>query len=162
MIRSWQVAILKRSRRSRNFSNRTLRWQTLAPSISFLRSRYGRTQQGSSSHRRSTAKILKRFNMDNCKVAMSPMEMRLKFSVHDDVSSTMDASLYRRLVGNLHYLTNTWPDISYLVGVLCQFLAKPRHIHWEAWLIVLWYLNLQGGAFLHHYHPRSYTISFSS
>lgn len=67
--------------------------------------------------------------MDGCKAAVSPMEIGLNFSIHDDDSSLVDASLYMRLVGSLLYLTNTWPDISYGVGVLCQFLQNVlRHI----------------------------------
>ena len=45
------------------------------------------------------------------------------------VLSPTDANLYRRLVGRLLYLTVTRPDLSYLVQVLSQHLAQPRHDH---------------------------------
>ena len=36
-----------------------------------------------------------------------------------------DLGRYRRLVGKLNYLTITWPDISFPVSVVSQFLQSP-------------------------------------
>lgn len=63
--------------------------------------------------------ILKRFHMDDCKAAVSLIEIGQKFSIPSDSSLIVDASFYRRLVGSLLYLTNTRLHISFLVGVLC-------------------------------------------
>ncbi|KAL5558939.1 hypothetical protein UlMin_035150 [Ulmus minor] len=56
----------------------------------------------------------------------------------DDIS---DASVYRRLLGKLLYLTLTRPDISYAVGRLSQFISKPKMPHLLAAQRVLRYLK---------------------
>ncbi|KAL5577274.1 hypothetical protein UlMin_018973 [Ulmus minor] len=56
----------------------------------------------------------------------------------DDIS---DASVYRRLLGKLLYLTLTRPDISYAVGCLSQFISKPKMPHLHAAQRVLCYLK---------------------
>ncbi|WJZ96775.1 hypothetical protein VitviT2T_015427 [Vitis vinifera] len=50
-------------------------------------------------------------------------------------------SLYRRLVGNLVYLTVTRPDISYAVHQVSQYLSAPRSTHYAAVLCILRYLK---------------------
>nr|CAN70361.1 hypothetical protein VITISV_033646 [Vitis vinifera] len=50
-------------------------------------------------------------------------------------------SLYRRLVGNLVYLTVTRPDISYAVHQVSQYLSAPRSTHYAAVLRILRYLK---------------------
>lgn len=52
-----------------------------------------------------------------------------------------DASIYRRLVGRLIYLTITRPEISYSVHVLSQFAQAPRKEHLEAAIRVVRYLK---------------------
>ena len=50
-------------------------------------------------------------------------------------------SLYRRLVGNLVYLTVTRPDISYAIHQVSQYLSAPRSTHYAAVLHILQYLK---------------------
>ena len=38
---------------------------------------------------------------------------------------------YQRLIGKLLYLFHTWPDISYSVNVLTQFMHSPRRTHYQ-------------------------------
>jgi hypothetical protein len=57
-----------------------------------------------------TVKILKRFDMLECKSMNTPMEMKLKLLV-DTSSDLIDATLYRQIIGSLMYLTNTRPNI---------------------------------------------------
>jgi len=58
------------------------------------------------------------------------MEPNLKLS-QDDGDVFYDASLYRRLIGKLLYLTITRPDLSYARNQLNQFLVKPRIPHYK-------------------------------
>ena len=57
-----------------------------------------------------TFKILKRFDMLECKPMNTPMEAKLKLLV-DTSSELIDATLYRQIIGSLMYLTNTRLDI---------------------------------------------------
>ena len=50
-------------------------------------------------------------------------------------------SLYRRLVGNLVYLTVTRPNISYAIHQVSQYLSAPRLTHYTTILHILRYLK---------------------
>ncbi|RVW12305.1 Retrovirus-related Pol polyprotein from transposon RE2 [Vitis vinifera] len=52
-----------------------------------------------------------------------------------------DPGRYRRLVGNLNYLTITRPDISFPVSVVSQFLQSPCDSHWDAVIRILRYIK---------------------
>jgi hypothetical protein len=71
--------------------------------------------------------ILKRFDMLECKSMNTPMETNLKLLV-DTSSELVDATLYRQIIGSLMYLTNTRPDICFVVNTLSQYLVEPRHV----------------------------------
>jgi hypothetical protein len=58
----------------------------------------------------------------------TPMETKLKLLV-DTSSELIDATLYTQIIGSLMYLTNTRPDIFFVVKTLSQFLVEPRHVH---------------------------------
>jgi hypothetical protein len=70
--------------------------------------------------------ILKRFYMLECKSMNTPMETKL---LVDTSSELIDATLYRQIIGSLMYLTNTRPNICFVVNTLSQFLVEPRHVH---------------------------------
>lgn len=44
-------------------------------------------------------------------------------------SDLSNLSKYRRLVGRLLYLTVTWPDITFAIQQLSQFMVKPTDQH---------------------------------
>ena len=52
-----------------------------------------------------------------------------------------DASVYQRLVGRLIYLTNTRPDITFVVSVVSQFMHAPRTSHLDVVHHILRYLK---------------------
>ncbi|KAK9667747.1 hypothetical protein RND81_13G008900 [Saponaria officinalis] len=72
--------------------------------------------------------LLKKFNMDECDAAITPMNTNDKFQ-RDDGTPSADEKLYRSLVGGLNYLTHTRPDISYCVSVVSRYLHKPSKQH---------------------------------
>ena len=43
-----------------------------------------------------------------------------------------DSFPYRNVVGGLHFLTLTRPNISFAVNKVCQFLSQPTDVLWEA------------------------------
>jgi hypothetical protein len=59
-------------------------------------------------------KIMKRFDMLQCKSMYTPMETKLKLLV-DTSSELVDATLYRQIIGSLMYLTNNRPDICFFL-----------------------------------------------
>jgi hypothetical protein len=61
--------------------------------------------------------ILNRFDMLECKSMNTPMEKKLNLSVHTS-SELVDATLYRQIIRSLMYLTNTRPDICFVVNTL--------------------------------------------
>ena len=48
---------------------------------------------------------------------------------------------YRQLIGNLIYLTITWPSLSYSVGLLSQFMQNPRNLHLDCAKRILRYVS---------------------
>ena len=70
----------------------------------------------------------------------TPMEAKLKLLV-DTSSDLIDATLYRQIIGLLMYLTNTGPDICFVVNTLSQFLVEPRFFHLVAAKHVTRYLK---------------------
>lgn len=46
-----------------------------------------------------------------------------------DNNATVDATEYHSIVGSLHYLVNTRPDIAYVVGIVSQYMEVPTSQH---------------------------------
>ncbi|CAM8947384.1 unnamed protein product [Rhodiola kirilowii] len=85
--------------------------------------------------------ILADYNFLDCKPIKTPMESKHNLGTS---SATLipDAAVYRRLVGRLIYLTNTRPDLAFLVHVLSQFMQAPNEDHLQAAHRVLRYIKL--------------------
>ena len=55
------------------------------------------------------------------------MSMTTNLKLLGDTSlETMDATLYRQMIGSLMYLMNTRPDICFAVNTLSQYMVEPR------------------------------------
>ena len=80
--------------------------------------------------------------MLDCKSIATPMDANLK-KLRDSASDSnlIDPTMYRQLIGSLMYMTNTSPDICFIVNSLNQFMCEPRQIHWIAAKHVLRYLR---------------------
>ena len=61
--------------------------------------------------------ILKRFGMMDCKALTTPMASNLKL-LSDASFDSVDAMMYLQMIGSLMYLTNTRPDICFVVNTL--------------------------------------------
>jgi hypothetical protein len=72
--------------------------------------------------------ILKRFGMIDCKSMTTPMTTIPKL-LCDTSSEIVDATLYRQMIGSLIFLTNTRPNICFVVNTLSQYMVEPRHVH---------------------------------
>eukprot|EP00253_Pinus_taeda_P026238 PITA_26238 len=88
---------------------------------------------------RYATEILKRFRMEDCRPAATPMITNLK-KIDASEDKDVDPTLYRQLIGSLMYLVNTRPDICYAVNTLSQFMVEPKRAHWAAAKHVLRYI----------------------
>jgi hypothetical protein len=87
--------------------------------------------------------------MTGYKPISSPMEQNVKLSANEG-DLVEDTTMYRRIVGNLIYMTITRPNLSYVVGVVSQFMQTPPKPHLDAVRRILRYIKhiLQCGIFM--------------
>ncbi len=64
------------------------------------------------------------YGMTGCKPISIPLEQNVKLSANEG-DLVEDTTMYRRIVGNLIYMTITRPYLSYAVGVVSQFMQTP-------------------------------------
>lgn len=100
--------------------------------------------------RLDTRDLLLRFGMAGAKSCSTPIALK---APPDDgiLCSPADATLFRSLVGALHYLTFTRPDIAFSVSKVSQYLHHPTETHLVAAKRILRYLleNLSAGLLFH-------------
>jgi hypothetical protein len=73
--------------------------------------------------------ILKRFEMLDCKAMVTLMVSNLKL-LQGTTSEIVDSTLYKQIVGSLMYLTNTRPDICFVVNTLSQHWSSLDRFIW--------------------------------
>ena len=84
--------------------------------------------------------ILKRFKMMDFKSMSMIMMVNMKL-LGDTTLEIFDANLYRHMIGLLMYLTNTRPDVCFVVNTLSQCMVDPRWVHLVAAKHILRYLK---------------------
>ena len=92
--------------------------------------------------RKYTLDILFDSGMLGCRPNTTPLDSSTK--LHPATGTPLSAeasSSYRRLIGQLIYLTNTRPDIAYAVQQLSQYLSSPTNAHLQAAYRILRYLK---------------------
>jgi hypothetical protein len=72
--------------------------------------------------------ILKRFGMMDCKAIPTSMLTNMNL-LNNTSSETMDATMYKQMIGSLMYLMNTRPNICFAVNTLSQYMVEPRIVH---------------------------------
>jgi Reverse transcriptase (RNA-dependent DNA polymerase) len=87
----------------------------------------------------SVTSILQRANMAQSKPSATPMAFGPNLSKFDGVKFH-DPGLYRSLVGAIHYVTLTHPDLAFAVNKCCQLMHCPSTAHWAALKRILRYL----------------------
>jgi hypothetical protein len=68
--------------------------------------------------------MLFKFGMADCKPISTPLDRTVKHRL--DSGKVCNPKQFRRIVGNLIYLTITRPDLSYPFGVISQYMARPN------------------------------------
>jgi hypothetical protein len=71
--------------------------------------------------------MLFKFGMADCESISTPLDRTIKHRL--DSGKVCDPTRFRQIVGNLIYLTITRPDLSYPVGVISQYMARPTEEH---------------------------------
>ncbi|MCO5609907.1 hypothetical protein L7F22_064142 [Adiantum nelumboides] len=72
-----------------------------------------------------------KYVMADCKPILTPLDQNLKLRI-DEGEVLDDATMYRRIVGSLIYMTISRPDLSSAVGLVSQFMQLPRKPHLDA------------------------------
>ncbi|KAM2177036.1 hypothetical protein ACFX1Q_036278 [Malus domestica] len=86
-----------------------------------------------------TNEVPKKFKMDDCKPISTPVECEVKLTKHDKGES-VDPTFFKSLVGSLHYLTCTRPDILYAVELVSCYMENPTTTHLKTAKKILRYL----------------------
>eukprot|EP00253_Pinus_taeda_P035427 PITA_35427 len=84
--------------------------------------------------------VLRRFNLQDIKAAVTPTVMGLKLTKEDN-NKDFDPKLYKSIVGSLMYLTATRSDIMHAVSLISRFMERPKEIHWQVAKRILRYVN---------------------
>eukprot|EP00253_Pinus_taeda_P018606 PITA_18606 len=78
--------------------------------------------------------------MEDYKPAPSSFQSGAKLSV-TCTSPKVDAALYCQLIGKLLYVTHPHLDLSFVVGLIDQFMQNPHEIHWKVAKSLLHYVQ---------------------
>jgi hypothetical protein len=83
--------------------------------------------------------MLFKFGMADCKPISTPLDRTVKH--RPDSGKVWDPTRFRQIVGSLIYLTITRPDLSYPIGVISQYMARPTEEHLQSALHILRYVS---------------------
>lgn len=92
------------------------------------------------SQRKFILELLDEFECSHLSSVVSPLDLTTKVLPSEGAHVT-DPALYRKLVGKLKFLTNTRPNLSFVVHHLSQFMSDPRLPLRNAAIHVLRYLK---------------------
>jgi hypothetical protein len=84
-------------------------------------------------------KIMVHRGLSSCNPSTSPMESRLKLS-KVGTEEAVNLTEYWSVIGVLHYLLHTQPDLAFSVGYLSWFMEASRTDHLAAIKRILWYV----------------------
>ncbi|XP_028116836.1 uncharacterized protein LOC114314565 [Camellia sinensis] len=104
--------------------------------------------------------LLEETSMLGCRLADSPIEAN--YHLYNGIGKLVEKERYQRLVGRLIYLSHTWPDLAYVVGVVSQFMHDPYTTHLDVVYRILRYFKLASGKgilFSNHGHLRLETFT---
>ncbi|PHU00649.1 GDSL esterase/lipase [Capsicum chinense] len=82
--------------------------------------------------------------MTQAKAINTPLAQ--KNGLHEATGGLVDASMYKRIVESLQYLTLTRPDITHAINLASQFMQSPNTEHFQGFKRILGYIK----GTLHH------------
>lgn len=83
--------------------------------------------------------IVQRAEMEGCKLMNTPISPKDKMKTVTDPFH--DPTHYRSIVGALQYLTFTWPNLSFSVNSVSQFMHSPTQGHYQLFKLILRYVH---------------------
>ena len=84
--------------------------------------------------------LLRRFNMQECSTAKTPMATATKLDA-DKQGKSVDQTSYRGMIGSLLYLTASRPDIMFSTCLCARFQADPKESYMVAVKRIFRYLK---------------------
>ena len=121
--------------------HRTFRTNDLGPISRYLGVQFERSSTCLRMHQTTYVHIiLHQFGIDQCAPSPTPLPEGTSLS-KDSGTPSVDATLYRMLVGKLLFLTKTRPDISHAVGVVSRYMQNPQEAHLQAAKHILRYIR---------------------
>jgi hypothetical protein len=98
-------------------------------------------KQGTFVHQaKYTKDLMKKFSRLEFKPVSTPMSSAASLGLDED-GEAVDQREYRSMIGSLLYLTATWPDIQFAVGLCARCQASPRSSHQMAVQQIFRYLK---------------------
>ncbi|XP_022870803.1 uncharacterized protein LOC111390052 [Olea europaea var. sylvestris] len=85
--------------------------------------------------------ILKKFNMEDCKLVCIPVECGTKLLKNDE-GEKVNPTLFTSLVGSLRYLTRTRSDILFGVRLISRYMETSIMTHMKAAKRILRYIKM--------------------
>lgn len=92
------------------------------------------------SQHKYAVELLRRFGMEECNAVSNPIVPGGKIDM-DENGEKGDETLYKQIIGSLTYLTNTRPDLKFVVSLLSRYMSRPTKLHFHAVKRVLRYLK---------------------
>lgn len=72
--------------------------------------------------------VLKPFGKSDCKPIGTPMVIGCKLSKEDE-SKSIDEKEYGSMIGKIHYVVHSRPNIAHVVGIVARFQKNPKKAH---------------------------------
>ncbi|GJZ12080.1 retrovirus-related pol polyprotein from transposon TNT 1-94 [Tanacetum coccineum] len=95
--------------------------------------------------------MLKKFGLEDSKPIKTPMSSKTKLT-RDEDSEPIDDTKYRGMIGSLHYLTASRPDVMFSVCLCARFQEAPKTSHLEAMKRIFRYIK--GTSHLGLWYPK--------
>jgi hypothetical protein len=83
------------------------------------------------SQQKHAQEVLARFNMSQCNAVHNLVDPGFKI-MKDEGGVEVDSTIFKRIVGNLMYLTVTRPDMMYVISLISRFMERPTELHLNA------------------------------
>ena len=84
--------------------------------------------------------LIKKYGLDSAKPYDTPIATGTKLDL-DKLGKSVDATMYRGMIGSLLYLTASRPDIMFAMGLCARFQSDPKESHVKAVKRIIRYLK---------------------